>query len=199
MNEGRENEEKREERRLRRINSWKEGLNVSEDRIAEMNDYFEERRREPRKRCSSFDSTCSDYSDVYEIDNEDMLFSEEEMERSEMEKPEMKERKEEMDIHVTQEKGILEQQPTLVENALSYNPYIRQDNKRGGGDPLLYKLTAVIQHMGGGCGGHYICYRKVRQNGKEVWMMFNDEYVKEVTWKNVNTKDVYVFHLHFHS
>ena len=186
MNEGSENEEKREERRLRRINSWKEGLNVSEERIDEMNDYFEERRREPRKRCSSFDSTCSDFSDVYEIENEDMLFSEEEeMSEKEMEK--------EMEKKVN-----LEQQPTLVEDALSYNPYIRQDNKRGGGDPLLYKLTAVIQHLGSGCGGHYICYRKVRRNGKEVWMMFNDEYVKEVTWKNVNTKDVYVFHLQFH-
>ena len=190
MNEGSENEEKREERRLRRINSWKEGLNVSEERIDEMNDYFEERRREPRKRCSSFDSTCSDFSDVYEIENEDMLFSEEEeMSEKEMSEKEMSEK---------EKKVNLEQQPTLVEDALSYNPYIRQDNKRGGGDPLLYKLTAVIQHLGSGCGGHYICYRKVRRNGKEVWMMFNDEYVKEVTWKNVNTKDVYAFHLHFH-
>lgn len=191
MNEGSENEEKREERRLRRINSWKEGLNVSEERIDEMNDYFEERRREPRKRCSSFDSTCSDFSDVYEIENEDMLFSEEE-EMSEIEK------EKEMSEKEMEKKDSLEQQPTLVEDALSYNPYIRQDNKRGGGDPLLYKLTAVIQHLGSGCGGHYICYRKVRRNGKEVWMMFNDEYVKEVTWKNVNTKDVYVFHLQFH-
>lgn len=197
MNEGSESEEKKRERKLKRINSWKEGLNVSEERIDEMNDYFEEKkveRTETRRRCSSFDSTCSDYSDVYEIRNEDMLFGEEEDVTFKQEQPEHQEHQEQPE----QQEQPNEEPIMLFEDSLSYNPYIRKDNKRGGGDPLLYKLTGVIQHMGSGCGGHYICYRKVWQNGKEVWMMFNDGYVREVTWKNVNTKDVYDPLSYFH-
>ena len=156
-------DEQRKERRLRRVNSWKQDVNVSDEQIQALEAYFNDGNSisyESRSRASSFDS---DYSDVYEIHDENMLFEEEE---------------ETKDVHPS------------FEDCMSYNPYIRANSQRGGGKPILYKLTGVIHHVGSGCGGHYICFRKIISQGKERWMMFNDIYTKEVQWKDVNTKDV---------
>lgn len=117
---------------------------------------------ETRSRSSSMDSQCSDYSDVYEIHDESMLFDD------------------------LQEETYV--QP--FEDCMSYNPYVRSNCHRGGGKPIRYKLMGVVHHSGTGCGGHYVCFRRVMLHGKETWMMFNDIYVKEVQWKDVNTKDV---------
>lgn len=160
-------DEKREERRLRRINSWKEDPAVSDQQIQEMDSFFHEPMSIPsdsRRRSSSMDSVCSDYSDVYEIKDESMLFDEEDAPKT----------------------------PPAhhFEDCMSYNPYIRSDSHRGGGQPLFYKLTGVIHHIGSGCGGHYICFRKVKINRKETWVMFNDVYVQEVKWSDVNNSNV---------
>ena len=157
-------EEARKERRLRRINSWKEDAGAKDEQIQALDAYFSggnKLQQETRSRASSIDSQCSEYSDVYEILDESMLFDEE------------------------QEESI---QP--FEDCMSYNPYVRSNSQRGGGKPIRYKLTGVIHHSGTGCGGHYVCFRKVKIHEKETWMMFNDIYVKEVQWKDVNTKDV---------
>ena len=62
--------------------------------------------------------------------------------------------------------------------------------QRGGGQPLLYGLRAVIHHHGTGYGGHYVCYRRIRTKEGDKWYMMNDSIVMEVTWKEVNTSDM---------
>ena len=148
-----------------------------------MDQYFredgEEERFESRKRTSSFDSIGSDISDVYEITDNSMLFLDEEGEGE----------------GVYGEGEALEEDNTestrdYCESSFSYNPYIRTNGRRGGGNPINYKLTGVIHHLGTGCGGHYICFRKIKRENKEIWVRFNDIHTTEVQWKDVNTKDV---------
>lgn len=155
-------EEKKEERRLRRVNSWKEDADVTEESIREMEDFFSQSMMSSagRRRSSSIDSNCGEYPDVYEIKDESMLFDDE------------------------------EEPKTHLDDSMLYNPYMQPNSLRGGGQPIMYKLTGVIHHMGSGFGGHYVCFRKVRIHKKETWVMFNDIFVQEVQWKDVNTKDV---------
>ena len=156
-------EEKKEERHLKRVASWKAECRkpVDADQIALLERYFKptDSDREQRSRQNSIDST---YSDVYEI-------------------------KDENDLSLSDEEDT-----SFTTDDLSFNPYIRKNALRGGGEPLLYELVAVIHHLGTGLGGHYICYRRIRDTAGDHWYMMNDRMIKEVTWKEVNTKDMYV-------
>ena len=53
-----------------------------------------------------------------------------------------------------------------------------------------YELIAVSTHIGSsGSGGHYIAYCKNRNNNK--WYKFNDSYVKETIFEEVNSYSPY--------
>ena len=156
-------EEKKEERHLKRVASWKAECRkpVDADQIALLEQYFKptDSDHEQRSRQNSVDST---YSDVYEI-------------------------KDENDLSLSDEEGTF-----CTTDDLSFNPYVRKNALRGGGEPLLYELVAVIHHLGTGLGGHYICYRRIRDTAGDHWYMMNDRMIKEVTWDEVDTKDMYV-------
>lgn len=77
----------REERRLKRVASWKEAVHgeLSEETIQTFEKYFTggEEYGTSRSRSGSIDSCGSSYEDVYEIKDENALsFSDEEMDQS---------------------------------------------------------------------------------------------------------------------
>ena len=143
------------------MNSWREETQgqVSSSAIDYYDTYFNASKGR-RGRSSSVDSTGSLYEDVYPIEDESQLdFSEDEPEPV-----------------------------TVVPDSLSYNPYINVNSLRGGGPPLIYRLVAVIHHLGSGMGGHYMCFRRI----EDKWYLMNDQIVKEVTWSEVNTNHIYM-------
>lgn len=113
------------------------------------------------------DSCRSSYDDVYEIKDESALsFSDEEMDQP--------------------------IQESVFQDNLSYHPYVNDNQFRGGGVPLIYSLTAVIHHLGSGLGGHYVCYRRIRRENEDKWFLMNDQIVREVSWSDVNTNNIYM-------
>ena len=157
-------EEKREQRHLKRVASWKQAHKepLHEETVKKMEAYFRDdayacsRNRSRRNSVDSLDG-CED---VYEVTNvDDITFADE-------------------DEH------------PLFDAGLSYNPYVIPNAQRGGGKPLLYELRAVIQHSGTGFGGHYTCYRRIKTSTSDKWYMMNDSIVREVQWSDVNTKNM---------
>lgn len=161
----------REERRLKRVASWKEAVHgeLSEETIQTFEKYFTggEEYGTSRSRSGSIDSCGSSYEDVYEIKDENALsFSDEEMDQS--------------------------TRTSVFQDNLSYHPYVNDNPFRGGGVPLIYSITAVIHHLGSGLGGHYVCYRRIRREKEDKWYLMNDQIVKEVNWSDVNTNNIYM-------
>ncbi|PJF18117.1 Ubiquitin carboxyl-terminal hydrolase [Paramicrosporidium saccamoebae] len=57
----------------------------------------------------------------------------------------------------------------------------------------VYMLAAVIEHVGGVGGGHYIAYRRVRENGnRSRWLYCSDSIVSEVTVDQVLLSQAYI-------
>ena len=74
----------------------------------------------------------------------------------------------------------------------SYHPYVNPGSQRGGGKRLIYSLSAVIHHLGSGLGGHYICFRRVKDTTGDRWFLMNDSHVKEVPWSTVHQNNIYM-------
>ena len=159
-------EERREQRHLKRVDSWKQGHKkpLDEEALREMEAYFRDNSRvnsRSHSRRNSIDS-LDGCEEVYEVkDVEDISFVEDD-------------------------------EAPLFDTGLSYNPYVNPNAQRGGGKPLLYALRAVIQHSGTGFGGHYVCYRRIKTKTNDKWYMMNDSIVREVQWSDVNTKNMWV-------
>lgn len=159
-------EERREQRHLKRVDSWKQGHKkpLDEEALREMEAYFRDNSRvnsRSHSRRNSIDS-LDGCEEVYEVkDVEDISF-------------------------------VDDDEAPLFDTGLSYNPYVNPNAQRGGGKPLLYELRAVIQHSGTGFGGHYVCYRRIKTKTSDKWYMMNDSIVREVQWSDVNTKNMWV-------
>jgi len=68
-----------------------------------------------------------------------------------------------------------------------------------GPDPPIYDLFAVIDHLGGSSGGHYVCKAispnpKASEAGEEklTWCLFNDKTVTQIEKENVCTRQAYM-------
>ena len=161
-------------RRLKRVASWKAEMKNPEDEspILLLDGYFKPSAEQmgQRSRSGSFESVGS----VYEIKSEaDLSFSEEEEEEEKEKKHKEEEEKED-----------------CLQDSMAIHPYVRRGALRGGGAPLIYEMVSVIHHLGLGLGGHYICYRRVRTNEGIKWYMMNDQIVREVSWKTVNSENM---------
>lgn len=151
-------------RHLKRVASWRQGHDqpLDEEAVRKMELYFKEASYGEEGSRSRRNSVDSldGCDDVYEVKDVDDIFS------------------------------FDHEEEPLFDAGLSYNPYVIPNAQRGGGQPLLYGLRAVIHHHGTGYGGHYVCYRRIRTKEGDKWYMMNDSIVMEVTWKEVNTSDM---------
>ena len=146
------------------------------------------------------DSTGSCYDDVYEIANEhDLSFSDDENDYPEVAKPDNQVHYDNMtnnknESGQTEEDDLSRNPPKyqLIYDSLSYHPYVNPGSQRGGGKRLIYSLSAVIHHLGSGLGGHYICFRRVKDTTGDRWFLMNDSHVKEVPWSTVHQNNIYM-------
>ena len=172
-----EAKEEREEmdvhRRLKRVASWKAEMKNPDDEatIWMLDEYFKPGGEQAgrRSRRGSFESVGS----VYEVKSAaDLSFSDDEGGAEYNDQDEDEEEEE------------------WMRDSQAIHPYIRKGALRGGGAPLIYEMVSVIHHLGLGMGGHYVCYRRVRTDEGTKWYLMNDQIVREVSWKTVNTENM---------
>jgi len=64
------------------------------------------------------------------------------------------------------------------------------------GTPIWYDLFAVVEHLGGSTGGHYICKAISKENQtddeKSSWCLFNDGRVTKISASEVCTRSAYM-------
>merc|ERR1719397_107468 len=64
------------------------------------------------------------------------------------------------------------------------------------GKPIWYDLFAVVEHLGGSTGGHYICKAISKENEsddeKSSWCLFNDGRVTKISASEVCTRSAYM-------
>lgn len=63
-------------------------------------------------------------------------------------------------------------------------------NEGGSGNPNLYNLFAVVNHIGYSHGGHYVAYALNRVTGK--WYLYDDSHCMEVGNDNIVTPNAYM-------
>ena len=59
-------------------------------------------------------------------------------------------------------------------------------------DDFIYDLKAICNHSGSASGGHYYCYARDENDGKEVWNEYNDSSVFEIQPARLVSETAYV-------
>lgn len=62
--------------------------------------------------------------------------------------------------------------------------------KGQGEEALKYQLSGVVEHMGGEGSGHYVTYKRMREN--ERWLYCSDETVREIDEHVVRGREAFL-------
>jgi len=62
--------------------------------------------------------------------------------------------------------------------------------RRGSKTPITFRLVSAVEHCGGAFYGHYVAYR--RDPVSDQWLYINDDAVKAVDWKAVQSCQAYM-------